>query len=195
MEVRILLIVFITSYFIHAENQSNAKSPWHASIQYIGISYHPGGGDNKDKYPLKIDDDAYWLINVGASLSIDYDIIDSIAFIRSSVAFYKDCGFLYAGYVHLGMRGVIINIGRHSINGGIGATLLFRENWKNILGIENDSFYENGILNNRWEYQFIFYGGEFDYIYQFSQKFAFHYSIIPGFPFVITSKVGIRYDF
>ncbi|MGL1888904.1 MAG: hypothetical protein OCD76_20495 [Reichenbachiella sp.] len=171
------------------------QSPWHASLQFVGISYHPGGGNYADDYPLKIDDDAYWLLNIGGALNVDYDIVDSIAFIRGAAAFYKDCAFFYAGYFHLGIRGVIVRFGKHSINGGMGATLIYRENWNQIPEYENDSFYENAIMNGRWEYQFIFYGGEFDYIYQYSKNIGIQYSIVPGFPMVITSKLGVRYSF
>ncbi len=195
MNVYFTTIIFCIVSSLYANNEEVLESNWHISLQYIGISYHPGGGTHKEKYPLKIDDDAYWLVNVGGAINVDYDVIDSIAFVRGAAAFYKDCAFLYAGYFHLGVRGIIFTFGNHSVNGGIGATLIYRENWNQIPEYKKDSFYENAILNNRWEYQYLFYGGEFEYIYQYSKKMGFQYSIIPGFPFVITSKLGIRYSF
>jgi len=163
------------------------SNTFYLSAQYLGFTFHPGEGG---KYPLKIDEKAYWVFEVGGAINLDYYFKEKI-FIRGSVAHYLDCAYVPAGYFHLGLRGTIFEKGKHQINGGLGPTLLYREDWYQFSEYKGDSFYGDRV-NCKWQYRFIFYGGEFEYLYQLTDKIQLQFSRIPGIPIIVTSKFGLR---
>ena len=163
------------------------SNTFYLSAQYLGFTFHPGEGG---KYPLKIDEKAYWVFEVGGAINLDYYFKEKI-FIRGSVAHYLDCAYVPAGYFHLGLRGTIFEKAKHQINGGLGPTLLYREDWYQFSEYKGDSFYGDRV-NCKWQYRFIFYGGEFEYLYQLTDKIQLQFSRIPGIPIIVTSKFGLR---
>lgn len=175
---------------IKPQNKSNK---WHLSFQYIGLTYHPNGGIAPEIYPLKLDSRAYWVLEPGGAINADYYISNSY-FCRLSAATYLDCAFVPAGYFHIGMRGTIIYKGKHQINGGMGPTFIYREDWHQFKEYKGDTFYGDRVYGN-WQYRFILYGGEFEYLYKLNDKVQLQYSIIPGIPIVLTSKIGVRLKF
>ena len=163
------------------------------SVQYFGLTFHPGGGavNMVKNYPLKLDDKAYIVINVGVAASYDSDLSDKW-FLRTEAAYYKDCAYTNAGYVHFGFRWKPVQWGRHSINGGIGPTFLAREDWHRFEGYKDTDIYGKHVWNGM-QYRLIPFGGEFEYMYKINDKCDFRYSVIPGYPAVITSKFGFRW--
>jgi hypothetical protein len=192
VEFSIALVLLLTSFALAKEEQK--ETPWRLSMQYVGFTFHPGGGNAPEIYPLRLDEQAYWVFELGASAGVDYTIFDDKMFARYTMALYKDCAFVPAGYIHLGLRGVIFKNERHEINGGVGPTLLFREDWHQFPEYAGDEFYSRRVYKG-WQYRFIFYGGEFDYLYRINDNWEIHYSLIPGVPIIITSKFGLRYTF
>jgi len=197
MKIRHVIVYFILFKIINVYGQdtllikaSNTKKSFYLSLQYVGLTFHPNGGNTPEIYPLKFDKKAYFVLEVGASLNLDYYLNDKL-FIRASIAHYRDCAFVPAGYFHLGIRGLIFKKGKHRINGGIGPTLMYREDWHQFPEYKGDEFYGESI-HGKWQYRFIIYGGEFEYLYQINDKVEFQYSLIPGIPIIITSKFGIR---
>lgn len=163
------------------------------SIQFMGITFHPGGGAAKmvKDYPLKLDDKAYIVLNLGAVANYDYELSRKF-FLRSSAGFYMDCAFLKAGFVHVGLRFKGITLGRHSFNGGVGPVLSVREDWHRFEGYNDKDFYGDRVWNGM-QYRLFPLGGELEYQYKINDNVAFQYSVIPGYPAVITSKFGLRF--
>ena len=163
------------------------------SIQYMGVTFHPGGGAVKmvKNYPLKLEKKAFVVLNIGAAANYDYELSQKW-FVRSSAAFYMDCAYAKAGYLHMGIRFKALTLGRHSFNGGLGPVLMMREDWHQFDGYKDNDFYGKRVWNGM-QYRFFPLGGELEYQYQINDKWAFQYSVIPGYPAVITSKFGLRW--
>ncbi len=163
------------------------------SVQFMGFTFHPGGGavNMVKNYPLKMDKKAYIVLNVGAVANYDYELSRKF-FLRSSAGLYMDCAYKKAGFVHFGIRFKGITLGRHSFNGGLGPVLSVREDWHGFDGYKDKDFYGKRVWNGM-QYRFFPLGGELEYQYQINEKLAFQYSVIPGYPAVITSKFGLRF--
>jgi hypothetical protein len=163
------------------------------SVQFMGLTIHPGGGAVRmvQNYPLKFDEKAYFVLNVGATVAYDVDLSKKF-FLRSSAGFFMDCAYLKSGFLHVGFRWNALQIGRHTINAGVGPTLMFREDWHRFETYNDADFFGKSVYNG-WQYRFFPVGGEIEYLYKINDKWQFQYSVIPGYPAVITSKIGLRF--
>ena len=171
----------------------NTEHPKYLSLQWFGITYHPGGGSvfMRENYPMRLDPKAYWVINMGAAASYDRDVSKRF-FLRSQAAFFMDCAWQKSAFVHLALHWAPIKWGKHSFNGGLGPVFLVREDWGKFERYRRgDDFFGNRVKDG-WQYRFFPLGGELEYLYQINDKFQFQYSVIPGYPAVITSKFGLR---
>lgn len=54
---------------------------WNHSIQYLGLTFHPGGGTTPEIYPLKLDRKAYLDLEIGVTANLDYSL-GKYAFLR-----------------------------------------------------------------------------------------------------------------
>ena len=188
------LLLLLISLHSTAQTRSREGLPpanhFYLSAQYLGLTFHPGGGNAPEIYPLKLDEQAFWVMEVGAALNLDYYFAERF-FLRASAARYRDCAYVPAGYFHLGIRGVIFSSGKHQVNGGMGPALLYRQDWHQFSEYQGDPFYGNRV-RGKWQYRFILYGGEFEYLYRLNDHLQFQFSVIPGVPIVVTSKFGLR---
>ncbi len=188
----LLCLAFLPYDQVSARSNSE-KGTLHGSLQWLGYSYHPGGGSFPKRYPLKLDKKAYHVVEIGAVAKLDYDLNEKFL-LRLAASYYKDCAMKDAGFLHFGFRGRIFSRGKHNILIGLGPTLSFRRNWHSIPEYDGDGFYGNRSYLG-WQYRFFIWGGELDYLYEISDGVEFHYSFIPGFPYAYTSLFGIRYRF
>src|SRR4051812_20736751 len=109
-------------------------------IKYVGLSYHPGGGENIEHYKRSLDNKDYWVVLVGSQIDLDY-VVMPYFFLRASTSLYKDCSDLWAGYYHFGFRANLPVGDRWSFRIGIGPTYLWRQNWLgHVKGYTGDSF-------------------------------------------------------
>jgi hypothetical protein len=129
-----------------------------AALKYTGLTYHPGGGENAEHYKRSLDDGDYWVVMVGAQADLDYKLLPFL-YLRGSVAGYKDCADLWAGYYHLGFRANWDVNERLSVRIGIGPTYLWRQNWLGkVKDYERDSFFGEA-TGGDFQGAFIWYGG------------------------------------
>lgn len=170
-----------------------ARERFGLGLKYTGISYHPDGGENEG-YPRKLDDAAFWVLLLGAELDADWRPFRYL-YVRASTSFYKDCADLWAGYYHLGFR-ANYDIGeRVGVRIGIGPTYLWRQNWLGrVAGYKRDSFFGEA-TNGDFQGKFIWYGGDAEIEWKAGRAVSLVYSLIPGWPEVIQSSVGLRYTF
>jgi hypothetical protein len=171
------------------ESTAERVPVWYVSFQYLGLTYHPGGGNTPEVYPLKLDRKAYLVLDVGTAANLDYRLND-YSFIRFTSALYKDCAFVMAGGVHLGPR-LQYSWGDNRINLGIGPILSFREDWHRFAQYQDDEFYGKRVYNG-WQYRFFWYAVEFEYLRKINETMEFQWSVIPGGPLIITSLFGVR---
>lgn len=193
-----LLSLLLACYAMSLTAQNNTKYKYtehqkHFSIQYFGWSFHPGGGavNMIKNYPLKLDAKATIVLNIGISMHYDYDLSEKW-FLRAEAGFLKDCAYTNSGYLHYGFRWKPIQLGRHSINGGIGLTLMAREDWHRFEGYQDSDIYGKNVWKGM-QYRFIPFGGEIEYMYKINDRMDFNYSVIPGYPAVLASKFGFRW--
>jgi hypothetical protein len=172
------------------ESSSENIPDWYLSLQYLGLTYHPDGGNTPEVYPMKLDRKAYLVLDVGVAANLDYRL-NNYSFLRFTTALYKDCAFVTAGCFHIGPR-LQYSWGNNRIHAGIGPIFSFRQDWHQFKEYQDDEFYGNRIYKG-WQYRFFPTAIEFEYLRRINDTMEFQWSVIPGFPLVITSMFGIRF--
>lgn len=192
----LLLCVGFTPLFGENRCDTNRLDPrrFAVSLQYCGITFHPRGGSLPERFPRKFDSKAYFVAEMGIAINGDFYLIPEKLFLRYMTAHYRDCANLPAGFEHLGIRGRIFEKGNHSVNGGMGITLVYRKDWHQFPEYKEEAFYKDRVKNG-WQYRILPYGGEFEYLYKLNDVLSLQYSLIPGIPYIMTSKIGVRYRF
>jgi hypothetical protein len=174
----------------NGESITGQPGNWHLSLQYLGVTYHPNGGNTPEVYPLKLDDKAYLVLDVGVAANLDYSL-NSSSFLRLTTALYKDCAFVTAGCAHAGPR-LAFSWGGNSINAGIGPIFSFRRDWHRFGQYRDDEFYGNRVYRG-WQYRFFPFAVEFEYLCRINESMQFQWSIIPGGDLIVTSLFGVRF--
>lgn len=164
----------------------------YVGLRFFGLSIHPYGEQkNAHLMPLKLDDKAYLVQNLGAILSYEKDLYRGVLSAKCAVALYSDCAAQLGGFVHLGFRGRILSLGRHCLYGGMGPTFIFRRNWLQLEGYQNGELFK-GSPTDKYQHLFLWYGGEIEYRYALSSRFDGVVSLIPGYPDLISLSVGVN---
>lgn len=133
-------------------------------------------------------------MNFGAVLSYEKALFEDLIYIKAAQALYADCAARMGGFTHIGFRAKIFKNGNHSLYGGIGPTLVFRRNWLELDGYVNPNRFKGG-ADNKWQYMFLWYGGEFEYKHSFSNRLDFTTSFVPGYPDLMSLSAGINWKF
>lgn len=168
------------------------NSGW--GIKYFGVSIHPQGeGENAKLMPNKLDKEAYIVFNLGIGLSYETFIISDLISLKFNQGVYADCAARLGGFTHVGLRGKIFRKGKHYLSGGIGPTIVYRRNWQELEGYENPDRFR-GDADDKWQYMFLWYGGEFEYRYAMNKQLDFAISLVPGYPDLISLSLGVTYN-
>ena len=195
MKPSLLFALLFCAWGLTAQSNTQKQVERHQylSVQWFGITYHPGGGSvfMRDNYPLKLDKEAYFVLNLGAAVSYDRDLSKRF-FIRAQVGAFMDCAWQKSAYIHAALHFTGLKWGKHSINAGLGPMFLVREDWGKFERYRRGDDFFGDRVKNGWQYRFFPVGGEVEYLYQVNNKVQFQYSVIPGYPAVITSKIGVR---
>lgn len=181
-----LLAVFILFGF----NQVNAQD--NVGIKFFGLSMHPKGEENAFLMPRKLDDQGVLVVNLGAVVSYEKFVFKDKFSIKVAQALYSDCADRLGGFSHIGFRSKIIDSKKHALYGGMGPTLVYRRNWLELEGYRNPDFFKGG-PGEKWQYKFLWYGGELEYVYKLNQKIQLASSFIPGYPKLMSLSFGLRY--
>ena len=189
----ILLFLCLIGYASTAQNAGKTKPTHYFSLQWLGWTFHPvGGGAMPQNYPWKLDKKAAFVLNPGIAVSYDWAWKKHF-FWRAAAGYYGDCALLPAGYLHVGLRWEAIRFGRHSFNGGLGPGFLFRKDWHQFAAYRGDLIYGERVYQS-WQYRFTPIIGEVEYMYKINDNLTFQYSILPAYPAVIVSKIGVRWS-
>ncbi|MCX7954281.1 MAG: hypothetical protein N3A01_03715 [Bacteroidales bacterium] len=161
-------------------------------IKIFGFTIHPLGEErNAHLMPLKLDKNAYFVINLGALVHYEKKLHKDIFTLKLVQALYSDCAARLGGFSHIGFRGRICKINNFSIWAGCGPTLVFRRNWMKLEGYYNPNFFK-GDVDDMWQYKFILYAGEIELKYKINKVYEFVFTIIPGFPHIINFSAGMN---
>lgn len=188
----LIILLLFCAYCLNAQNTETQPARYF-SLQWVGLTLHPGGGSvlMRDNYPLRLDSKAYFVVNLGAVASYDREISKRF-FLRSEASYFMDCAWQKSVCLHIALHLTPLTWGKHSINGGLGPMFLAREDWGKFETYRRgDDFFGNRVKMG-WQYRFFPIGGELEYLYKINDKFQFQYSVIPGYPAVVTSKIGVR---
>jgi len=183
------LIVLFILVFININIYANDLF---IGVKFFGLSIHPFGALNTQHMPLKFDKKGLFVLNLGAELCIEYFIYKDVISIKFIQALYADCVQKLGGFTHLGLRGRIFEIDRHSLYGGIGPTFIYRKNWYTLEDYDDSFSFFKGGPENTWQYRFLWYGGEFEYIFAINEKWGLSTSFVPGFPDLVNFAFGFR---
>ncbi len=163
-------------------------------LNYTGLSYHPGGGENEEHYLRSLDDKDYWVVLIGLQANADYKV-NKWLYLRAATSVYKDCADLFAGYYHLGFRANWDVTDRFSMRIGVGPTYLWRQNWNGkVKGYTKDSFF-GPATGGDFQGKGIWYGGDAEFEWKAWDKVSLVYAVIPGYPEVIQNSIGMRLTF
>ncbi len=183
----LLMLCLVCSTVLFGQDNVTAK--------FFGLSFHPDGDVNADNMPTKIDKNGFIVVNLG--LYFGYEKFfhkDKLSF-KVINAYYSDCGGLFSGLLHVGFRGVILDKGRFSINGGLGPTFIFRRSWYSKFDNYINSGFYNGNETDFWQYKYLWYGGELEFNYRLNKHIDLSTTFIPGYPKLLALSVGVRYRF
>ncbi|WP_026464183.1 hypothetical protein [Adhaeribacter aquaticus] len=180
----LFFLLVLLSFTSRAQNNINVK--------FFGLSLHPKGDVNAPLMPLNPDKKGYLVFNLGGTVSYEHFIKPDKFSVKFIQALYSDCAAQLGGFTHLGVRWVIFNKNRHSLNGGFGPTFVYRRNWSSLEGYQDSGFF-NGAPTDKWQHKFIGYAGEFEYNYRLTDKYDFSTTFIPGYPSLMSLSFGIRY--
>jgi hypothetical protein len=170
----------------------NALS-YNIGVKYFGINIHPVGDINAKLMPIKLGDNGFLVPSFGAMVSFETYFWKDLLGVELAAANYTDCAMQYAGFAHLGFRIKFLSKGKHEINGGIGPTFIFRQNWYKVDGYDDTrNFYRVDKTTDDIQWRFIVYGGEFEYDYSLTDKVDFSVTFVPGIPILMTFAFGVR---
>lgn len=164
-------------------------------VKFFGLSIHPKGEkENALLMPNRLDENGFFVLNLGAEWMYEKFVVEDRISVKLVQALYADCAARLGGFFHVGLRGKIFQIKRHSFSGGIGPTLVFRRNWMEMDGYENLNRFK-GDESAKWQYLFLWYGGELEYKYHLTEKLDAAISFVPGYPDLMSLSIGVNYKF
>ncbi|GAB2541835.1 hypothetical protein GCM10027189_26150 [Rufibacter soli] len=179
--------------FSFASLLTQAQGKHNLNVKYFGLTLHPKGDNNAELMPLNPDGKGYLVLNVGGSVGYEHFLVPGKISLKAIQALYADCALRFAGFTHLGVRAVIFDIGRHSLNGGLGPTLVFRRNWSELEGYTLSSSFFGGNPQDKWQYKMVWYAGELEYNYRLTPRTDLSTSFVPGYPNIMSLSFGVRY--
>ncbi|WP_205702944.1 hypothetical protein [Botryobacter ruber] len=187
-----LLCLHLLAFAVKAQDAATASYKNAFSVKAFGLSFHLKRSPHPEIFPNRLDDKGYTTLNYGAIAAYDRFVVRDAISIRLEQGLYADCAASLAGFTHVGLRGLIFRKGRHSLNGGIGPTLVFRRDWNRLPGYTDDYYFSR---KRGWQYKFYWYAGELEYNYQLKKQTDFSLSLIPGLPELVALGVGLRQRF
>ena len=171
-----------------------AKERFAAAVKFTGLTYHPDGGENEERYKRSLDSRDFWVLQVGGQADGDY-LLHKYFYLRGSTSLYRDCADVWAGFFHFGFRANYDTPIGLSFRAGVGPTFIWRQNWLGVVkGYKRDSFF-GPAREETFQDAFLWHGGDVEIEYKAWEKVSLVYSMIPGWPEVLHNSVGARYSF
>lgn len=198
MSIRRVLATFLLTLALPAASSlASTSSDYHNRFafgaNYYALTYHPGGGGAE--YPRQLDDQAYWVIQLGGEAMADW-YAKPWFLLRAAGSVYKDCADVWAGHAHLGFRLNWVPASRLALRIGIGPTILWRESWLGVVPrYRSDAFFGRPKASDDFQSAWIWYGGNVEAEVKLARGVGLLYSLVPGYPLVMTSSLGLRYGF
>ncbi|WP_018476656.1 hypothetical protein [Pontibacter roseus] len=162
------------------------------TVKFFGLSVHLRETPYPEIFRNRLDERGILVANFGGIIGYDRFVVRDVISVRVQQGLYSDCASSLAGFTHLGWRGQIFKTGRHSLNGGIGPTLVYRRDWNRLKGYEDDGYFSR---SRDWQYKFYWYAGELEYNYRLSEQNDLSLNLVPGIPELVSFGIGMRRRF
>ena len=181
-------IFFLTLFLTDTYGQSNI------SLKYFGLTIHPFGDQLAHIQPYRLDDKAYFVLNIGGFVKYERYIWEDILTLNIAQGVFSDCSAGLASVSSLGFHLLIKEKERHHFYIDIGSALFFREDWNRFDDYKDSGGYKKlSYANKNWQYGLYPVSAMFEYDYSISDKTNFSVSLAP-YP-VIAIGMGIKYWF
>lgn len=187
----VLLLLLLHASGAGLQAQELPEPPTQAlTVRALGLSYHLRKSDNARLFPNRLDPDGRWVANYGLIIGYERFLNQrGTLSLRLQQSLYADCAASLGGFTHFGFRGRIFEAGRHSLIGGFGPTLVYRQDWNRLDGYRDDGYFNR---HGTWQYRFYWYAGEFEYYYRLQPHTQIGLTLVPGLPELLLIGVGYR---
>ena len=165
------------------------------SLRYFGLTVHPFGDQTAKLQPYKIDRNAYLVANFGGYASADhYFFYDQLA-VTAMQGIFSDCSGGLAGFSHIGLRGLLLDKGKHRLLFGIGPMIYYRRDWNRFPEYEDAGVFRRHRSRNfgDLQYKIFWIAGEFAWHWQLSEHVDFNAGFTPGIPLALAFSAGISW--
>ncbi len=186
-----IIALFLFVWSISAKAQSNL------SLKYFGLTIHPFGDNTARHQPYKLDKNAFFVANYGGFIEYEKYIVGSSFALKVGQGIFADCSNGWASATFFGFKGFMRPWGKHRLGFAIGPLFVVRESWSRFSDYGTSKIFKerNHPSLGMIQYAFYPYGMVIDYDYQLSPKTDLSVGFTPGFPFVMTFSVGVKYWF
>jgi hypothetical protein len=157
-------------------------------LKVSGLAFHPKPSPHPSLYADKKDAKGQWVHIGGLMFTAEWEMIPGRAAVAVAQGLLLDCSNQWAGYSHIGVRG-IIRQGRHTVSAGIGPSWFYRKSWAALPG-----YVDEGLFRKKGGRQtsFYWYGGYASYDLALDERQSFTANLIPGWPEVFLFSAGMK---
>ena len=163
-------------------------------VKISGLAFHPKKGANKSCYRWKVDEQGRFVGFVGVTLTSAYYFNDYLGLKLSQTFMPFDCAGQFSSVTHLGLNLTDRIVGwknnQHRGSASIGPLLYLRKGWLQLIDCPQEPDFINSTQNKKWQYKFVWYGGQMQYDYYYRTNRAVSINIFPGHPYVYSFGVG-----
>lgn len=167
-------------------------------IKFGGLAIHQKAV-MPNYYRLSIDKKGRFVGYAGLSFTFSYQFnaYCGVKVIQTILPF--DCAGKFSGITHVGIdlhdRIVGWENEKHSVSASIGPLFYYRQNWRTIPSYYVDNNFIGKKSSEKWEYKFVWYGGQIQYDYYYEKNRAISTNFLPGFPYIYTFNTGAEFRF
>lgn len=167
------------------------------AVKYFGLTIHPFGDRTASYQPYKLDPKAYAVFNYGAFIEYEKFIREQSFSVKIAQGIFADCSNGLAGATFIGLKGLLRPIGRHRIGLAVGPLFVVRKSWSRFPDYKGSKIFKELTNTRIGDVQHAFYplAIDIEYDYNLSSSCDLSASFTPGFPFVMTFAVGVKYWF
>jgi hypothetical protein len=160
-------------------------------VKFTGLAIHPKKKpSNGEIYKWKLDKLGRFVLNRGITFTANVQLWKFLGVGVGQTIMPFDCGGKWAGASQIGIA-FLGNFGeKHSLNGIVGPTVFYRENWALLPNYTGDDFYKI-TKNNKIQYKTIWYAGNLEYTYWNTKNIGVSLNLLPGFPELLEISSGI----
>lgn len=184
-----LLLLFVVAISLAAPAQTCF------SLRYFGLTVHPFGDQTAELQPYKLDKNAYLVANFGAFGSVDHYVWHDLVAVTGMQAVFTDCSGGFAGFSHIGLRGTVLDRGKHRLLLGFGPLLYYRQDWNRFPEYNDKGTFNRYHSRNLGDMQWrVFWTGlEIAWHYRLGEHWDLNAGFTPGLPMALTFSAGVSW--